>query len=95
MSKHTPAPWKFYDNSIIHPLDRFRDRILFDLPCRTETEQDKADIALICAAPELYEALVMVRDADNDCHKDGLQTIPPMARQKIDDAISKAEGSPE
>jgi hypothetical protein len=44
------------------------------------------------AATELYEALVMVRDADDDCHSDGLQTIPRIARAKIDAAIAKAEG---
>jgi hypothetical protein len=39
----------------------------------------------------LREALVMVRDADNDCHKDGLPTIPPMARAKIDKALGEKE----
>lgn len=41
---------------------------------------------------ELYGALVMVRDADNDCEKDDLPTIPPVARSRIDAAITKAEG---
>lgn len=51
---------------------------------------------IIAAAPELYEALEMVRDADDDCHKDGLQTIPPMPRNKINRALAKAlgEGKP-
>ena len=40
---------------------------------------------------ELLEALVMVRDADEDCKRDGLPTIPSSARAKIDAAISKAE----
>jgi hypothetical protein len=39
---------------------------------------------------ELIEALEMVRDADEDCHKDGLPTIPVIARAKIDAAIAKA-----
>ncbi len=47
---------------------------------------------LMAAAPDLLEALYMVRDADNDCHKDGLPTIPPAARRFIDTAIAKAEG---
>jgi hypothetical protein len=52
----------------------------------------EANARLIAAAPELLEALVMVRDADDDCRADGLPTIPPMARAKIDRVIAKAEG---
>ncbi|GGA45872.1 hypothetical protein [Pelagibacterium lentulum] len=42
----------------------------------------------------VLEALIMVRDADNDCRLDGLPTIPSMARNKIDQAIAKAEAKP-
>jgi hypothetical protein len=38
----------------------------------------------------------MVRDADEDCKRDGwhdgLTTMPPMARAKIDAALAKARG---
>jgi len=44
------------------------------------------------AAPDLLEALVMVRDADEDCKRDGLPTIPGPARARIDRAIAKAKG---
>jgi hypothetical protein len=37
------------------------------------------------------EALEMVRDADDDCKRDGLQTIPPFARAKIDAALEALE----
>lgn len=40
---------------------------------------------------ELLAALTMVRDADDDCHRDGLPTIPPIARAAIDSALAKAE----
>ena len=50
------------------------------------------DAVLIAAAPELLEALTMVRDADNDSQRDGLPTIPSIARNKIDAAINKATG---
>jgi hypothetical protein len=33
------------------------------------------------------DALEMVRDADNDCDKDGLRRIPEPARAKIDMAL--------
>ena len=42
------------------------------------------------AAPELLAALGMVRDADDDCRRDSLPTMPAAARAKIDAAISKA-----
>jgi len=44
------------------------------------------------AAEDLYQALVMVRDADNDFKSEGNIGIPGMARIKIDKAIEKAEG---
>lgn len=40
----------------------------------------------------LIEALEMVRDADEDCKRDGLPTIPEIARAKIDAALAKALG---
>ena len=57
-------------------------------------EEVRANARLIAAAPDLYQALVMVRDADNDCRKDGLNTIPDVPRAVIDAAIAKAEGQP-
>ena len=42
------------------------------------------------AYPDLLAALVMVRDADDDCRRDGLPTIPGPARGKIDAAIANA-----
>ena len=53
-------------------------------------DPDADILSLIAAAPQLLEALVMVRDADDDCRKDGLPTIPGPARAKIDAAIAKA-----
>jgi hypothetical protein len=47
---------------------------------------------MLAASWDLYEALEMVRDADEDCKKDGLPTIPREARAKIDAALAKAEG---
>lgn len=52
----------------------------------------EVNIPLLSAAPELLEALTMVRDADDDCRRDGLPTIPRMARAKIDAALNKVTG---
>lgn len=41
---------------------------------------------------ELLKVLEMVRDADEDCKRDGLPTIPAAARSRIDNAIAKAGG---
>lgn len=50
------------------------------------------NIPLMTAAPDLFEALTMVRDADDNCKSDGLPTIPSTARAKIDAALKKATG---
>lgn len=39
-------------------------------------------------AEVLREALIMVRDADDDCHRDWFKTIPAPARAKIDAALA-------
>lgn len=59
----------------------------------SDTPEAEANYRLIYAAPDLLAALVMVRDADDDCHRDGLPTIPGPARGKIDAAIAKATGA--
>jgi hypothetical protein len=51
-----------------------------------------ANAHLIAAAPDLLEALTMVRDADEDLMRDGVPGMPWPARRKIDAAIAKAEG---
>lgn len=52
--------------------------------------QNVANARLIAASPDLLGALEMVRDADDDCKRDGMPTIPTAARAKIDEAIAKA-----
>ncbi len=47
---------------------------------------------LIAASPEMFQALLMVRDADEDCIKDGVPGMPELARKRLDAAIAKAEG---
>jgi hypothetical protein len=65
---------------------------VLSVPSRSEAELD-ANARLIAAAPDILAALEMIRDADDDCSRDGLPTIPKLARAKIDTAIAKATGS--
>lgn len=92
MNKHTPGPWRYkpdingsnymlvYCSSLASEGDNLRGYC------------GEANARLIAAAPDLLEALEMVRDADNDCRRDGLRVIPGPARAKIDAAIAKAKG---
>lgn len=85
MTKHTPGPWETgqaawnEDGDVMYTLHGIKIATV-------------ADCRLIGAAPDILEALIMVRDADDDCRQDGLPTIPAPARAKIDRAIAKAEG---
>jgi hypothetical protein len=91
-AKHTPAPWHTGEK---YPEDIYANRAGHAI-ARCVNEQYagecEANAKLIAAAPELLEALIMVRDADNDCKLDGLKTIPYASRAKIDAAIAKATG---
>lgn len=97
MSKHTPGPWIAVQDDFgfcIRPLNDGGD-------IRSIAEIRKyapggglaeANAQLIAAVTEMLHALEMVRDADEDCKRDGLQTMPHPARVTIDRAIAKATG---
>lgn len=75
-------------------------RVFQGLYSAAESRQEFMDMLVefipVCeAGPALLEALVMVRDADDDCIRDGLPRIPNLPRAKIDAAISRATGSTE
>ena len=106
--KHTPGPWTVNDQLtflIIHGPEgehiaetgAWRHDVC-QISNRKRAEM-QANARLIAAAPELLEALEMVRDADDDCRSkiltcsftsNGLPTIPTVARGKIDAAIARA-----
>lgn len=45
------------------------------------------------AAPEMLETLTVIRDADEDCKRDGLtRPVTELVRAKIDRVIAKAGG---
>ena len=99
--KATPGPWKIVEHSWsdtgIYIGDE-RIALLSVYGTTTEATQDAravemgANASLIVAAHKMYAALEMVRDADDDCIRDNLETIPQAARAKIDAALAKARG---
>ena len=98
MSKATPGPWAIVARDAPRCTLMIESRhgliaVMESSKTRPVTyEKAESNALLIAAAPDLLHALEMVRDADNDCVRDGLQTIPPIARKTIDDAIAKATG---
>jgi hypothetical protein len=65
---------------------RYRDRPVSFVLLLGDAQLD-ALYALVAARQKpdpLVEAIEMVRDADDDCKRDGLPIIPPAARAKID-----------
>lgn len=82
---HTPGPWRYDDDGAEVVADT-------EVYVFIAHEASGDNGALIAAAPELLEALEMVRDADEDCRRDGLHRLPELARAKIDAAIAKARG---
>jgi hypothetical protein len=81
--RHTPGPWEWNGKFMVGIPHKGGETYF-----RTNPE----DAQLIAAAPDLLEALEMVRDADEDCIRDGLPRLPASARAKIDRAIAKAIG---
>lgn len=94
----SPEPWRLevdefgkYAN-VVASNDHIVASFDFDEDAAVDIDAEIANASMVAAAPKLYGALIMVRDADEDCKKDGLPTIPPIARKRIDDAIAMAEG---
>ena len=92
MSEYTPGPWiydagAFYAKCQLNERGMTRESPIAEMLNGREDDYE-ANARLIAAAPELLEALEMVRDADNDNGR----KIPSLARAKIDAAIAKARG---
>lgn len=102
MNAHTPGPFEINgEGPVVAQLGSKRTgfRLITAplAPALDPITEDavEANARLLKAAPQLLHALEMVRDADDDCHRDGLSTIPAPARRRIDAAIAAAKGSAE
>ena len=96
MSNHTPGPWKVVDRTAFRrgasdarwEIDDAEGKHQFWIALAI----NEADARLVAAAPDLLGALEMVRDADEDCKRDGLpRWCTDAARARIDAALAKAE----
>jgi hypothetical protein len=99
---HTPRPWKQEAVEYKRGEDAYYEvrGPKGELICQTivreiSTEssalkEDDFNTRLIAAAPDLLEALAMVRDADEDCKRDGLPIMPSIPRATIDAVLAQA-----
>ena len=91
MSKHTPGPWSFYDDSNDGKTNRIEivavgktvARIYHSVPA-----EDLPNARLIAAAPDLLEALKDMLDG----HEDACTGYGEGAAEKARAAIAKATG---
>lgn len=83
---HTPGPWTVRGTIVFFPNVAGG----FDL---RNCPNPEANARIAGAAPDLLAALIMVRDADDDCKRDGLPCMPPCARACVDATIAKATGA--
>ena len=102
-TKHTPGPWRagsgtsgkgsvVSDQLAIGALNG-SDAVEYYGGNLIAESVAQENIPLIAAAPELFDVVIMIRDADDDCGRDNLPRIPACARAAIDAAIAKATGS--
>lgn len=63
-NKHTPGPWKVekypYDKIFICRKRGFKNSVIAEIGNNFENENNKANAALIAAAPEMLEALMKI-----------------------------------
>lgn len=68
MTKHTPGPWEFVDNSLVGPKIDDKPVWLRPVVLRSETGLREADASLIAAAPDLLDACQgLLKALEDDC----------------------------
>lgn len=98
-AQHTPGPFEINgEGAVIATVGGKRAGFqLITAPVTSaleplSPEEVEANAHLMKASPLLLQALEMVRDADDDCRRDGMPTIPVQPRAVIDAAIAAAKG---
>lgn len=87
--KHTKGPWYLdeYGNLKSDSSKSTRNMVAFHGVCISDSDEAKANTALIAAAPDLLEAL---KGLYTNLFTDGFVTIDHMEKARA--AIAKAEG---
>ena len=91
MSKHTPGPWKYTKCPCGH-----KSCSQFYISNQGSTGFEEDDARLICAAPELLEALkkiIAIEDLERCGDWEEIEQAREKAREIANAAIKKAEGT--
>lgn len=97
MSKHTPGPWEVFDGIILcEKINSYGNWYVAGIQ-REHTKEDKANLRLISAAPDLLEALKDLLNQIKTCYKEdseGLLFVSDfdLNLDNANNAIAKAEG---
>ena len=102
-TKFTPGPWFVDADFYVYGGDgrknqgEYFDGVEFPLVCDVESDsrdrtENKANAALISAAPEMYEFIRWIRSVQGQCAIMKWRKFLPEILDKADEILHKAEG---
>lgn len=102
-TKFTPGPWVVDADFYVYGGDgrknqgEYFDGVEFPLVCDVESDsrdrtENKANAALIAAAPEMYEFIRWIRSVQGQCAIMKWRKFLPEILDKADEILHKAEG---
>lgn len=102
-TKFTPGPWFVDADFYVYGGDgrknqgEYFDGVEFPLVCDVESDsrdrtENKANAALIAAAPEMYEFIRWIRSVQGQCAIMKWRKFLPEILDKADEILRKAEG---
>lgn len=102
-TKFTPGPWFVDADFYVYGGDgrknqgEYFDGVEFPLVCDVESDsrdrtENKANAALIAAAPEMYEFIRWIRSVQGQCAIIKWRKFLPEILDKADEILHKAEG---
>lgn len=102
-TKFTPGPWFVDADFYVYGGDgrknqgEYFDGVEFPLVCDVESDsrdrtENKANAALIAAAPEMYEFIRWIRSVQGQCAIMKWRKFLPEILDKADEILHKAEG---